>query len=204
MAYSVTTPNLGFVDLYLADTAGPGKAGRSSFMGEVFQGYDDNLGGGEFMFVNAAGAINYGAICELTFSIVNGSLVVTAQPWAGTTVQGKTLGVAMQTLAAGQFGYVQVGGAAVATVSGAPAVGNPAYWQASGVVSPTPVASKQVLNAQFASVVSAVIGSGAQSLVAYNPNLNPNGQSGPGAAYTLAATQALLFLNRPFGQGAIT
>ena len=119
--------------------------------------------------------------------------------WAGTANTGKSLAVALVALAVGQFGWFQVEGVAVATVQGTPAAGNPVYWQAAGVVSPTLVASKQMLNAAFGTAVSAVIGSGASSLIAYSPSTNP-GQS----AGTLSATQALVVMNRPFAQGQIT
>ena len=63
--------------------------------------------------------------------------------------------------------------------------GNPVYWQAAGVVSPTPVVSKQMVNAQFATAVSQTVGQGTTAVV-------------------LSATQAVVYLNRPFAQGAIT
>ena len=107
--------------------------------------------------------------------------------WAGTAGSGKSLAVAATALTVGQYGWFQVEGNAIATVQGAPAVGNPVYWQAAGVVSPTLVASKQALNAVFTSAAAAQIG--------------PVGGTG---STTLSATQAVLLLNRPTAQSQIT
>jgi hypothetical protein len=195
MAFVVYDDLLGFVDLYLADTVGPGPLliagtapttlGRANFPGMELRASDPNLGGGTFIFAKAAAAITLGAVCELTQAVTSGRYDVAAQPWAGAVNTGKPLCVAVAALASGNWGWFQVEGLAITTVSGAPAAGNPAYWQASGVISPTVVASKQVLNAQFATAVSQTVGSGSTATV-------------------LSATQALVLLNRPFAQGAIT
>lgn len=195
MAYVVTDDQLGFVDLYLADPVGPGALqlsgsaiayGRFNNPGIELRAYDPNLGGGTFVFVKAAAAITAGAFVELTQAVTAGFRYdVSAQPWAGAVNTGKPLGVAVAALAIGQFGWVQVQGLAIATVSGAPAAGGAAFWQAAGVVSPTTVASKAVLNAQFASAVSQTVGSGTSATV-------------------LTSTQALVLLNRPCAQGPIT
>ena len=196
MAYIVSDQALGFVDLYLVDTIGPGALklsgsaiayGRLEWPGMILRGYDNALkSGGDFMFVQYAGTVTAGGICELTQTAdATGGYQPSAQAWAGGANSGKPLAVSMAGGAAGQWGWVQIGGMAVANVSGAPVAGNPVYWQASGVVSPTVVASKQVLNAQFATAPAITYGSG-------------------NAAVTLSGTQALLLLNRPCAQGAIT
>lgn len=192
MAYIVNSPDLGFVDLYSIDTVGPGPLklagsaiayGRYEYPGCEVTAVDTVLGGGTFVFVQAAGTIALGGVVELTQTSVSAGARydVSAQAWAGAANTGKPLGVAMAAMTVGQWGWVQVQGLAIAAVSGAPAAGGAAYWQASGVIAPTVVASKQVLNAQFASAVSATVGSA-----------------------TLTASQALVLLNRPCAQGAIT
>jgi hypothetical protein len=195
MAFIVLDDALGFIDLYLVDTAGPGPQafagtnagtyGRLNSPGMELRGVDPNLGAGTFVFAKAAAGVTATQVCELTQAVTSGRYDVSAQPWAGAANTGKPLAVALTTLTAGQWGWFQVQGLAIATVSGAPAAGGVAYWQASGAVSPTPVASKAVLNAQFASAVSQTIGSG-------------------NSAVALSATQALLLLNRPCAQGPIT
>ena len=194
MAYICNSSNLGFVDLYLNDTAGPGALqltgttkGRFEYPGVVVTGVDPVLGGGEFMFVQFAGTVTAGTVVELTQTSVNSGARydVSAQAWAGTANTGKPLGVALAAASSGTWGWVQVGGIAVANVSGAPVAGNPTSWQASGVISPTVVAGKSMLNAQFVSAPSITYGSGT-------------------GAVTLSSSQALVLLNRPQAQGPIT
>lgn len=126
-----------------------------------------------------------GAVCELAYSLAAGYLTITATPWTGTTVQGKPLSVALNNMGAGTYGWFQIEGATITVVNGTITVGNPVYWQSNGTLSNTGVASKQMVNATAASLVSSVIGQG-------------------NAAVTLPAYQALVFVDRPFAQGAIT
>jgi hypothetical protein len=120
------------------------------------------LGGGEFMFVQFAGTVTAGAVCELTVtSVSSGTRIdVSAQAWAGTANTGKPLGVALAAATSGTWGWVQIGGIAVVNTSGSVAANAQLYWQASGVISSTVVASKAVLNALAASANNATYGSG--------------------------------------------
>lgn len=195
MAFIVFDDQIGFVDLYLADTAGPGPLafagsaagtyGRFNSPGMELRGWDPNLGAGTFVFAKAAANVTATQMCELTQSVTSNRYDIAAQPWAGAANTGKPLAVAMATLTSGQWGWFQIQGLAIVNSQGSPAAGNPAYWQASGVVSPTVVASKAVNNAQFASAPSVTIGNGSSQV-------------------TLTSTQALILLNRPFAQGPIT
>ena len=193
MAFVAINDILGEVDLSIVDTAGPGYqnlvtgtgSGRMNFYSQVVAGYDPNLGGGEFMYLRYTGTIAAYTLCEVTPSIAGGIIIQNAVAWAGTAVTGRPVCVALTAGTVGQFGWFQVQGNAICTVQGAPAAGNPAYWQAAGVVSPTGVASKQLVNANFATAVSQTIGAGT-------------------AATVLSATQAVVTINRPFAQGAIT
>lgn len=193
MAFVALNDVLGEVDLTIIDTAGPGYqnlvagtgSGRQNFYLQTVAGYDPNLGGGEFQYMRFSGTIAAGTVCEITPSISGGIIIQNATAWAGTTVTGRSLCIAVSSGTVGQFGWFQVQGNAITTVQGAPAAGNPVYWQAAGVVSPTVVASKQMVNAVFATAVSQTIGQGS-------------------AAVALSATQAIVTVNRPFAQGAIT
>ena len=208
MAFVATEPTAGAVDFYQVDTLGPGplaglatgptSRGFLAFPGLEFRGYDYNLGGGAFIYAKSSGTITPGTVVELSDTVTNGRYDVTATAWQGTAQSGKTLAVAISTLTVNQFGWYQVEGNAVTTVSGAPVSGNSLYWQANGIVAPTVVASKQVINAVFGSAVSAVIGAGTASLVAYSPSTIPQQQAG-----TLSATQAIVLLNRPAAQSQI-
>lgn len=189
MPYTLNTPQIGAVGATDIDLVAPGLAppaggsGRWPQMGAVCTGWDAAIGGGEFMYVRFAGAVTVGQWVSLTFSLTSGILSVSATPWTGTANTGTTLGVAIVAGATGQYGWVQVGGVAVANTTGSPVAGNAVYYgAATGVARPTANAGAQVLNATYASAPSvAVTGYG-----------------------TLSATQALVMLNRPFAQGAIT
>jgi len=193
MAFVSTNQIFGEVDLSVVDAAGPGYqnlvagtgSGRMNFYLQTVTGYDPNLGGGEFQYMRFSGTIAAGTVCEVTPSISGGVLIDNATAWAGTAVSGRPLCVAVSSGTVGQFGWFQVQGNAITTVQGTPAAGNPVYWQAAGVVSPTGVASKQMVNAVFATAVSQTIGQGS-------------------TAVTLTSTQAVVQINRPFAQGAIT
>lgn len=282
MAYIGSIPRLGEVDLSTVVQPGnpgtPGVGGLpavtlESQLGEIICGYDDNLGGGEFMYVKCAttvvaaqtissitisgntatlttasahgltvgassitvtgavpngyngtyqvvtsgstttltytipaatstngivvptvsattvgtyvAGIGAGAVCELAYSLASGFLTITATPWTGTTIQGKPLGVALANIPATYYGYLQVQGAAVTVTNGTITVNSPVYWQANGTVSNSAVASKQMVSATAASLISSVIGQG-------------------NAAVTLPAYQALVFVQYPSSQDAIT
>lgn len=129
--------------------------------------------------------IGAGAVCELAYSLSAGYLTITATPWTGTTVQGKPLYVSLNNMLPGYFGWFQYEGAAITVVNGTITVGNPVFWQANGTLSNTAVASKQMVAATAASLVSSTIGQGS-------------------AAFALPAYQALVFMNSPSSQDAIT
>ena len=208
MAYVSTEVVAGSVDLYQVDTLGPGplaglatgptSRGFTNYPGLELRAYDYNLGGGAFVYAKASGTITPGTVVEMSDTVTNGRYDVTATAWAGTAQSGKTLAVAISTLLVNQFGWFQVEGNAMVTVQGAPVAGNSLYWQAAGVVSPTVVASKQVLNAVFGSAPAVVIGLGVQSLTSYSPSTTPQQAAG-----TLSATQAIVLLNRPAAQSQI-
>lgn len=196
MTYTASTPRLGIVDLTNVVSVAPaiGQPGIASLpsvttevqFGEIATGWDTVLGGGEFMFVKAAANISVTDVVELAFTLVAGVFTVTATGWTGTTLTGKPLGVSMVTLTTGQSGWVQIQGTAITKTAGTPAAGNPVYYgAATATVRPTANVSAQVLNAVYASAVSVTIGTGTSAVV-------------------LTAAQALVFLNRPFSQGAIT
>lgn len=193
MAFVALNDVIGEVDLSQIDTAGPGYqnlvagtgSGRQNFYLQTVPGYDPNLGGGEFQYMRFSGTIAAGTVCEVTPSIAGGIIISNATAWAGTAVSGRPLAIAVAAGTVGQFGWFQVQGNAITTVQGTPAAGNPMYWQAAGVVSPTGVASKQLVNAVAATAVSQTIGQGS-------------------TAVTLTSTQAIVQINRPFAQGAIT
>lgn len=100
----------------------------------------------------------------------------TPQRWVGTGIDGRALAVAMSAnTSATNWSWYQISGAAVCNISGAVVAGDKVYFQATAVTSSTPVASKQVMGA--------VAG---------------------GASGTPAAGKAVVNIQRPHTQGAIT
>ncbi|RQS22414.1 hypothetical protein [Burkholderia sp. Bp8995] len=190
MSFISYDPILGTVKLTDIDPDGPGplnpKATRQSFSFEGLRGYDAALGGGEFVYAQAGATLTAGAIVQFNQSQDSQNRMVNAaNPWAGTANSGDVLGVGLVAMTSGQWGWFQVGGNAIVNCSGAPVAGNPVFWQASGVVSPTAVAGKQMEGAKFATAPAITLGSGS-------------------SAITLSGTQAVVLLNRPSAQGAIT
>ena len=194
--------NCGQIDLTQIDLLPPGPAnlvgaagsGRSAFMGLIVPAYDPVLGGGEFIYasVPTTTAIASGTWVELTFSLdAAAKVIVTAQPWSGTANSGKTLAIAYQAFASItgiQYGWFQIGGVAFSKVvaTGTWAAGCTVAWSSSGIPQMTPVATKNVVNAQGVTAISTQIGT---NTGAYSPT-STNG-------FLLTATQALVFINRP-------
>jgi hypothetical protein len=194
MSFIAYDPILGVVKLTDIDPVGPGPlnlvngtgAGRQSFSFEPIRGYDANLGGGEFVFAQYGATIVAGTVVQFNQTLVNGNIVNTAVAWAGTANSGDILGVAVAaTGALNQWGWFQIGGNAIVTCQGAPVSGNPAYWQAAGIISPTAVAGKQVIGCKFATAPAITLGSGASAIV-------------------LSATQAVVTIEIPTVQTQIT
>lgn len=193
MSFIAYDPLLGAVKLTDIDPTGPGPlnlvagtgSSRMNFSFEILRGYDANLGGGEFVFAQASGTLTAGAVCQFNQSLTNGAIINAAALWAGTANSGDVLGVAMTAMTVGQWGWFQVSGNAIVNCSGAPVAGNPVYWQAAGVVSPTLVASKQVLGAKFATAPGITLGTGSSAIV-------------------LSGTQAVVLLDRCSAQSNIT
>jgi hypothetical protein len=193
MSFIAYDPLLGAVKLTDIDPVGPGPvnlvagtgSSRMSFSFEIIRGYDAALGGGEFAFAQASGTIAAGTVCQFNQSLVGGSIINSAAAWAGTANSGDVIGVAVSAMTVGQWGWFQISGNAIATCQGAPVAGNPVYWQAAGVVSPTLVAGKQLLGSKFATAPGVTLGTGSTAVV-------------------LSATQAVLLLDRCTAQSSIT
>lgn len=194
-AWRGTDPDLIAQDPMSAYTVGtiPNYPGGTAIFSQEMEGLDPVLGEGQFLYAIANGSINQGNVVEFTaagVSIGGGASVVMALQavqWAGTANSGKALGVALATLTTGQYGWFQVQGFAFVTCSGTPTANTPVYWQAAGVVSGTGVASKQMLSAVWALPPGASLGNAVQGVVP-----------------TLAAGFAIVLINEPESQGAIT
>lgn len=144
-----------------------------------------NLGATTVQGTFTYGAIIPGALCSLTTSLASGVLTNSAAPAASTANSGRSLCVANTGLLVNQWGWFQTKGIAIVNTAGAPAVDGSVYLGTAGAVTPTAAAGKQVIGATYASVVSAVIGTGT-------------------GARTLLATQALAMISNPSVQTQIT
>lgn len=104
------------------------------------------LGTGEFIYLKGVGSTVLGS--WVTYSISDGTAVTgTTTLWAGTANLSYPLAVATAATVANKYGWYQISGAAVCAISGSIAAGNPAAWQAAGVVQATPVTTKNVVGA---------------------------------------------------------
>lgn len=145
-------------------------------IGTVSKFRDPTLGEGTFIYLTGVASTAVGNIVSYQVQYVAAGAPTSATVrWAGTAITGCPLAVATAATVASTFGWYQVVGAAVCSISGTVAAGNPMYWQATATISATPVASKQMSNA-----------------VAASANAVP------------AAGQAVVQVAWPFAQGAIT
>lgn len=130
--------------------------------------------------------IGAGQTCELAYSLAAGYVTITATPWTGTTITGKPLAIALNNMQPGYYGWFQWEGIAVAVTNGTVTVGGPLSWQANGTLSTAAiVAGKSLVNGSAASLNTPIVGQGS-------------------TAVTYGAFQALVFIDRPCAQSAIT
>lgn len=108
-------------------------------LGKLIKAKHVTYGEGEFIYLKGVASTAVGDVVEYD---QHGG---TTTRWAGTANKGTCLAVAMSANVANQYGWYQLGGAAVVNISGTVAAGDSAYWQATAVVSSTAVAGKQVL-----------------------------------------------------------
>lgn len=132
------------------------------------------------------GGLGAGQVVQFTHAQdSSGNLLLQVQAWAGTANSGFSLGAMISYPLAGQWAWVQVGGAMVVYCGGSPAATNQAYYSSTGLVQPSAVASKQMTGVQFASANGVTLGSGTQQRV-------------------LPSNQAVIWGTYPAAQGAIT
>lgn len=144
-------------------------------VGSIMNFIDPIYGEGTFIFLPGVASTARGDVVDYTAGNGAASPVGSTTRWAGTIITGRPLAIATAATIAGTWGWYQVVGLAVVTISGVIAAGNSAYWQAAGVVQAAAVAGKQMVNA-----------------IAVSANGVP------------AAGQATYQIAWPFAQGAIT
>jgi hypothetical protein len=144
-------------------------------LGTVARFRDPTLGEGTFIYLPGVASTAAGNV--VSYHVTYGATGPTASTvrWAGVANTGAPLAVATAATVASTFGWYQVVGATICSISGTVAAGDDMFWQATATLSATPVASKQVLNA-----------------VATSAHAVP------------AAGHAIVMIAWPFAQGAIT
>ncbi len=111
---------------------------------------DAVLGGGEFIYLLGVANTILGSV--VSYQLSDGvSLNGTTTLWAGTANTGAPLAVATAAIVASDWGWYQIGGAAIVASSGTVSAGNPLYFQAAGVVQAAAVNGKQIVGAYAAS-----------------------------------------------------
>ena len=144
-------------------------------LGEIRLGWDPALGSAEFIYLKGVASLAVGDV--VTYNALTGATT----RWAGTANTGAPLAIAVSTPTASQYGWFQISGNAIVTCSGTVAAGDAAFYSATATVKTAAVNGKQVLNCVAASANGATVGT-----------------------TTLASTQAVYTINRPFVQGQIT
>lgn len=144
-------------------------------LGTIVSATDATYGGGEFIYLLGVASTVAGSV--VTFNGNSGGTPTWQTTLAPATANlAQPVAVAMSANVAGQYGWYQIAGNAVCATNGTLAAGPaPVYLAGSGQVTSTAAAGKQVVNAV---------------------NVTATG--------TPAAGQAVVEINRPFAQGAIT
>lgn len=126
----------------------PGNVDSSMLVpaGTVATFRDAVLGGGEFIYL--LGIVNTILGSIVTYQLSDGvSLNGTTALWAGTANSGKPLAVATAAIVASDWGWYQIGGAAIVATSGTVTAGNPLYFNAAGIAQAAAVNGKQIIGA---------------------------------------------------------
>jgi hypothetical protein len=178
MAYTIMDEAMGLPKIAATSTGpwvGGGTSNTTPPLGAIVTAVDPTYGVGEFILLKGVASTIVGSV--VTY---NGNSSGT--PTFQTTIAPSTanlaqpLAVAMSANVANQYGWYQISGNAVMATNGTLAAGpGPVYLAGSGQVTSTAAAGKQVLNAI---------------------NVTATG--------TPAANQAVVEINRPCAQGAIT
>lgn len=120
-------------------------------IGTVAQFREPTLGEGAFIYLPGVASLVAGNVCSYQIAYATTGVTATVTRWAGTAGSGSPLCVATAAPTAVQFGWYQLTGAAIVSISGTVAAGNPLYWQAASTVAATLVAGKQMVGAVAAS-----------------------------------------------------
>lgn len=176
MAYVPQSPQLGIPPIAstLPLSLAAGKSVPAK-LGDIIKAVDPVYGVGEFIYLLGVAATVVGSVVTWDGASAGTPTYQTALAPA-TANLAQPVAVAMSANVAGQYGWYQISGNAVIATNGTLAAGpGPVYLAGSGQVSSTAVAGKQMVNAR---------------------NCTATG--------TPSAGLAVVQIDRPFAQGAIT
>lgn len=108
--YFLPANDLGFGVTGISTYGGPGSTPPFMPPGCIVSGFDNYWGGVEFMYVQANGTINAWNLVQIIPAVVSGRFQFQATQVANTANQARPVGVAIQQMATGQFGWVAVSG----------------------------------------------------------------------------------------------
>lgn len=144
-------------------------------LGSRLKAVDPVYGEGEFLYLKGVASTVVGSLVTWD-GASSGTPTYQTVLCPSTANLAQPVAVAMSANVAGQFGWYQISGAAVIATNGTLAAGpGPVYIGTAGTVTSTAAAGKQILNARNDT-----------------------------ATGTPAANQAVVQIERPFAQGAIT
>lgn len=101
------------------------------------------LGTGEFIYLPGVASTIPGDI--VNYLIGDGVGGFSTTRWAGTANTAIPLAIATASCTSGTFGWYQIGGAAIVNIAGTVAVGDKAFFTATGSASTTSATGKQVI-----------------------------------------------------------
>jgi hypothetical protein len=177
MAYVIQDAQLGCPAIGSVQAASLA-AGRSTpwKLGDIVKAVDPVYGVGEFIYLKGVASTVLGSMVTYDGNDGSGNPSFQTAIAPSTANLAQPLAVATGPILANQYGWYQITGSAIVATNGTLAAGpGPVYLAGSGQVTSTPAAGKQVLNARNET-----------------------------ATGTPAANQAVVKINRPFAQGAIT
>ena len=178
MTYVPASPGLGYAPIASTNAAITSMyvGGRKPGpeLGDIIRAVDPVYGAGEFIFLLGVASTVVGSL--VTWSGGLGAPTFQTALAPSTANLAQPVAVAMSINLAGFYGWYQISGNAVIATNGTLATGPaPVYLAGSGQITSTAAAGKQVVNAQ---------------------NVSATGTPSTGLA--------VVFIDRPFAQGAIT
>lgn len=171
MPYSLSNDQIGFQPV---GTITAPDTTRNHPQGLIVSGADPWWGGGEFKYVQANGAIRQYGLVVLTQTQTLAGIQYMATEVPSTQFLGRELGVSMFPMAAGQFGWVQIGGVTPINCNASVAADTTFGIAAAGQGGAN-TAGRQVLNSRIViaganTVAKQNVVTRATSAIIYSPN----------------------------------